>query len=105
MVDGLTGQEVFVDGQRTFEEADVVVPGSRREWIARWWFGFEMTIVEADSYGRLQALINENGERYHFAWDAGDRLVEQQDLDGSAKRYDYDTLDNVTVVEHVAWQR
>ena len=41
-----------------------------------------------DSYGRLQALVNENGESYRFAWDAGDRLTEQQDLDGSAKRYD-----------------
>jgi len=54
-----------------------------------------------DSYGRLQALINENGESYRFAWDAGDRLTEQQDLDGSAKHYDYDVLDNITAVTAV----
>ncbi|MGN8278730.1 type IV secretion protein Rhs, partial [Pseudomonas sp. SMN5] len=51
-----------------------------------------------DGFGRLQALVNENGESYRFAWDAGDRLVEQQDLDGSAKRYSYDMLDNVSAV-------
>jgi len=51
-----------------------------------------------DSYGRLQALVNENGESYRFAWDAGDRLTEQQDFDGSAKRYNYDLLDNITAV-------
>ena len=42
-----------------------------------------------------------NGERYRFAWDQGDRLAQQQDLDGSARRYAYDALDNLAAVEYV----
>ncbi|WP_416421570.1 RHS repeat-associated core domain-containing protein [Pseudomonas sp. App30] len=53
-----------------------------------------------DPYGRLQALTNENGESYRFTWDAGDRLIEQQDLDGSARRYGYDALNSVIAVQY-----
>ena len=54
-----------------------------------------------DSYGRLKALINENEESYQFVWDAGDRLTEQRDLDGSAKRYTYDLLNHMTAMTAV----
>ncbi|MGY2184487.1 hypothetical protein, partial [Pseudomonas agarici] len=46
-------------------------------------------------------LTNENGESYRFAWDANDRLIRQQDLDGSARQYSYDTHDNVVAIEHL----
>ncbi|OQR34104.1 type IV secretion protein Rhs [Pseudomonas sp. Bc-h] len=55
-----------------------------------------------DAYGRLQSLTNENRESYRFAWDAGDRLLAQQDLDGSQRRYRYDTLGNPVRVEQIA---
>ncbi|MGY2327114.1 hypothetical protein ACW9I4_06845 [Pseudomonas sp. SDT2931_S440] len=42
-----------------------------------------------DAYGRLQHLSNENHERYRFEWDALDRLLAQQDLDGSGRIYQY----------------
>ncbi|MGY4491397.1 RHS repeat-associated core domain-containing protein [Pseudomonas sp. TE3610] len=53
-----------------------------------------------DPYGRLQALTNENGESYRFTWDAADRLIEQQDLDGSARRYGYDAMNSVIAVQY-----
>ncbi|PGE69505.1 hypothetical protein COM70_27345, partial [Bacillus toyonensis] len=55
-----------------------------------------------DAYGRLHSLTNENGERYRFDWDDGDRLTLEQRLDGCRKRYTYDPLDNVTQVETLA---
>ncbi|WP_025130784.1 RHS repeat-associated core domain-containing protein [Pseudomonas sp. PH1b] len=54
-----------------------------------------------DSYRRLLALSNENDESYGFSWDAGDRLIAQQNLDGGARRYAYDPLDNPTRIEFV----
>nr|WP_232923400.1 RHS repeat domain-containing protein [Pseudomonas synxantha] len=45
-----------------------------------------------DAYGRLLHLSNENRERYRFEWDALDRLLAQQDLDGSGHIYQYDPV-------------
>jgi YD repeat-containing protein len=54
-----------------------------------------------DAYGRLQHLSNENHERYRFEWDALDRLLAQQDLDGSGRIYQYNPLGDVTGICHV----
>ncbi|MCU1785546.1 RHS domain-containing protein, partial [Pseudomonas sp. 13B_2.1_Bac1] len=54
-----------------------------------------------DAYGRLQHLSNENHERYRFEWDALDRLLAQQDLDGSGRIYQYNRLGDVTGIHHI----
>ncbi len=54
-----------------------------------------------DAYGRLQHLSNENHQRYRFEWDTLDRLLAQQDLDGSGRIYQYNPLGEVTGICHV----
>jgi RHS repeat-associated protein len=55
-----------------------------------------------DAYGRLEALTNENGERYRFAWDNADRLMAQLNLDGTQRRYRYDALDHPVYADQLA---
>ena len=54
-----------------------------------------------DAYGRLLHLSNENHERYRFEWDVLDRLLAQQDLDGSGRIYQYNPLGDVTGIHHI----
>lgn len=54
-----------------------------------------------DAYGRLLQLTNENNESYRFGWDKLDRLIAQEDLDGSGRIYEYDVLDGVTSLTHL----
>ncbi|MBF5004445.1 RHS repeat-associated core domain-containing protein [Diaphorobacter caeni] len=58
----------------------------------------ELTYDEAH---RLAALQNENGESFHFEYDAGDRLVEERRVGGQRVCVDYDVNGwPVTVVHH-----
>ncbi|EGT0664574.1 RHS repeat protein, partial [Citrobacter werkmanii] len=43
-----------------------------------------------DLAGRVTALVNENGSRSEFTWDALDRLTQQTGFDGRVQRYGYD---------------
>nr|WP_256586993.1 RHS repeat domain-containing protein [Pseudomonas sp. GW456-12-1-14-TSB6] len=54
-----------------------------------------------DAYGRLLHLSNENHERYRFEWDALDRLLAQQALDGSGRIYQHNPLGDVTGIHHI----
>ena len=49
----------------------------------------------------MRHLSNENRERYRFEWDVLDRLLAQQDLDGSGRIYQYDPLGEVTGIHHI----
>src|SRR5260221_6611054 len=42
---------------------------------------------EYDSAGRLLRLVNENGSQSRFAWDALDRLVQEESFDQRLQRY------------------
>jgi YD repeat-containing protein len=48
-----------------------------------------------DEIGRLEKLINENQESYHFEYDLLDRLKKEQGLDGLISEYHYDEIDNL----------
>lgn len=54
-----------------------------------------------DPYGRLVKLTNENNESYTFEWDALDRLTVQHELDGGARCYHYNPLDDVVGVDYL----
>ncbi|WP_325101000.1 RHS repeat-associated core domain-containing protein [Pseudomonas sp. S30] len=49
-------------------------------------------LLEYDDFARPVSLINENGERYRFEWDTGDRMVRQYNLDDSSQGYRYNAL-------------
>ena len=49
-----------------------------------------MRRMEYDLAGRVIALVNENGSRSEFTWDALDRLTQQTGFDGRVQRYGYD---------------
>ena len=67
----------------------------------RWDAHNRSVMFDHDDYGRLRKLTNENGESYHFEWDAADRMVQQQDLDQSRRRYTYDPLADVVAVDYL----
>ncbi|WP_256593059.1 RHS repeat-associated core domain-containing protein [Pseudomonas sp. 2822-15] len=73
----------------------------RGQVIQRWDAHNRTVIFDHDAYGRLSTLTNENGESYRFEWDAADRLVQEQGIDKSLRRYTYDPLDDVIAVDHL----
>lgn len=54
-----------------------------------------------DDYGRLISLVNENNESYTFQWDNRDRLTQQNELNGSARRYHYNKTDDIIAIEYL----
>ncbi|MCT0130597.1 hypothetical protein KUA05_19265, partial [Proteus mirabilis] len=52
-----------------------------------------------DTFGRMQALENEQGEQYRFEYDALHRLTDEHDLIGQQKHYQYDVMGNVTQIK------
>ncbi|MCF6257673.1 MAG: DUF6531 domain-containing protein [Gammaproteobacteria bacterium] len=44
---------------------------------------------EYDRERNLTALINENGDRHTFTYDANERLIQEQGFDGRIQRYEY----------------
>lgn len=49
-----------------------------------------------DELGRLTTLINENGEKWLFEYDANDNLISETRFDGHQSRYRYDKLSQLT---------
>ena len=49
-----------------------------------------------DKLGRLTTLINENGEKWAFEYDANDNLISETRFDGHQSRYRYDKLSQLT---------
>ncbi|EIK61676.1 RHS repeat-associated core domain-containing protein [Pseudomonas lactis] len=73
-----------------------------RGQVKQRWDAYNRTVMfDHDAYGRLLKLTNENGESYHFEWDAANRLVQQQDLDLSRRCYTYDPLAEVVALDYL----
>ena len=49
-----------------------------------------------DELGRLTTLINENGEKWLFEYDANDNLISETRFDGHQSRYHYDAIGQMT---------
>ena len=53
-----------------------------------------------DTAHRVQSLINENGERFEFIYDAADRVIEERRVGGTRVTIDYDANGWPVVVTH-----
>ena len=53
-----------------------------------------------DPAHRAQSLINENGERFEFIYDAADRMIEERRVGGTRVTIDYDANGSPVVVTH-----
>ena len=53
-----------------------------------------------DAAHRVQTLVNENGERFEFVYDAADRVIEERRVGGTRVAIDYDANGWPVVVTH-----
>ncbi|WP_122430238.1 RHS repeat-associated core domain-containing protein [Pseudomonas viridiflava] len=58
---------------------------------------------EYDKAIRLTALVNENNASYRFAYDASDRLIEEQRIDNLTRRFHYNLGGYLTQVEETGY--
>ncbi|MEE4716347.1 RHS repeat-associated core domain-containing protein [Pseudomonas alliivorans] len=58
---------------------------------------------EYDKAIRLTALVNENNASYRFAYDASDRLIEEQRIDNLTRRFQYNLGGYLTQVEETGY--
>nr|WP_268796877.1 RHS repeat-associated core domain-containing protein [Pseudomonas sp. BSw22131] len=58
---------------------------------------------EYDKAIRLTALVNENNAAYRFAYDASDRLIEEQRIDNLTRRFAYNLGGYLTQVEETGY--
>nr|WP_268801155.1 hypothetical protein [Pseudomonas sp. BSw22131] len=58
---------------------------------------------EYDKAIRLTALVNENNAAYRFAYDASDRLIEEQRIDNLTRRFAYTVGGYLTQVEETGY--
>ncbi|QCY13047.1 RHS repeat-associated core domain-containing protein [Pseudomonas sp. MPC6] len=58
---------------------------------------------EYDKAIRLTALVNENNAAYRFAYDASDRLIEEQRIDNLTRRFAFNVGGHLTQVEETGY--
>ncbi len=55
--------------------------------------------------GQLTSIINENGERHLYEYDADGRMIRETDIAGRVTRYEYDMSGRVAAIENAAGHR